>query len=142
MSWWLAESESLEGFLGGRDDSFMNPFRQTRPIITSASFFATRQQKLLVEISAPRACEPWSARAARSKLTARSVDAGRTKGLKYAGQLFDDARRTGARNLRIAGVSEGVIVEIGGWRTRSVFERFNIKNQADSADALQKAGTE
>ena len=60
------------------------------------------------------------------------------KGRKYAGQLFHDARRTGARNLRIAGVSEGVIMQIGGWRTRSVFERYNIKNQADSVDVLQR----
>jgi hypothetical protein len=64
------------------------------------------------------------------------------KGRKYAGQLFHDARRTGARNLRIAGVSEGVIMQIGGWRTRSVFERYNIQNQADSVACSPKAGTE
>jgi hypothetical protein len=47
-------------------------------------------------------------------------------------------RRTGARNLRIAGVSEGVIMEIGGWSTRSVFEYYNIKSKSDSVDALKK----
>jgi hypothetical protein len=60
------------------------------------------------------------------------------KGLKYVGQLFHDLRRTSARNLRIAGVSEGVIMEIGGWKTRSVFERYNIKNRTDSVDAIEK----
>lgn len=62
----------------------------------------------------------------------------RGKALKYVGQLFHDLRRTGARNLRIASVSEGVIMEIGGWSTRSVFECYNIKSKSDSVDALKK----
>lgn len=37
--------------------------------------------------------------------------------------LFHDLRRTGARNLRRAGVAEGIIMNIGGWRTRSVFDQ-------------------
>ena len=58
--------------------------------------------------------------------------------LRYSGLIFHDARRTAARNLRRAGVSEGVIMRIGGWRTRSVFERYNIVSQADIVDALEK----
>jgi hypothetical protein len=60
------------------------------------------------------------------------------KALRYSGLIFHDARRTAARNLRRAGVSEGVIMRIGGWRTRSVFERYNIVSQADIVDALEK----
>jgi integrase len=62
----------------------------------------------------------------------------RGKALRYSGLIFHDARRTAARNLRRAGVSEGVIMRIGGWRTRSVFERYNIVSQDDIVDALEK----
>ena len=35
-------------------------------------------------------------------------------------------------------MAEGVIMEIGGWRTRSVFERYAIKNEQDLRDAAAK----
>ncbi len=54
------------------------------------------------------------------------------------GLLFHDLRRTAARNLRRAGIAEGVIMKIGGWRTRSVFERYAIVSQTDITEALQK----
>jgi integrase len=57
------------------------------------------------------------------------------------GLLFHDLRRTAARNLRKAGVAEGVIMKIGGWRTRSVFERYAIVSQSDVVDAIQKLET-
>lgn len=52
--------------------------------------------------------------------------------------LFHDLRRTAARSLRKAGVAEGIIMKIGGWKTRSVFERYAIVSQSDIADAIQK----
>jgi len=38
--------------------------------------------------------------------------------------------------------AEGVIMKIGGWRTRSVFERYAIVSQADIADAIGKLRSE
>ena len=52
--------------------------------------------------------------------------------------LLHDLRRTGARNLRRAGVAEGIIMKIGGWRTRSVFERYAIVSRSDMNDAILK----
>ena len=55
-----------------------------------------------------------------------------------SGLLFHDLRRTGARNLRRLGVSEGVIMRMGGWRTRTVFDRYNIISEDDLADAASR----
>jgi integrase len=47
-----------------------------------------------------------------------------------------DLRRTGARNLRRKGVPESVIQKIGGWKTRAMFERYNIVDGRDTREAI------
>lgn len=39
--------------------------------------------------------------------------------------------------LRCAGISETVIMKIGGWKTRSAFERYTIVDRGDIAEAMQ-----
>src|SRR5215469_5487610 len=60
------------------------------------------------------------------------------QGNQDSGLIFHDLRRTAARNLRRAGISETVIMKVVGWRTRSVFERYPIVSRGDIVEAMQK----
>ena len=43
-----------------------------------------------------------------------------------------------AREMRRAGVSEGEIMRLAGWRSRSMFDRHNISDEADLSRAVAK----
>lgn len=45
---------------------------------------------------------------------------------KYIGLLVHDMRRSAAKRLRESGIHEKLIMDIGGWKTRSMFDRYTI----------------
>ena len=55
------------------------------------------------------------------------------------GFLFHDLRRSMARHWTLLGVPEKLIMELGGWKTKSVFDGYLITTRADLAAALERA---
>lgn len=53
-------------------------------------------------------------------------------------RLLHDFRRTGVRNLVRSGTSERTAPQISGFKTRSVFDRYDIQDERDILDAAKK----
>ena len=58
--------------------------------------------------------------------------------VRVPSRLFHDLRRSAVRDLVRSGVSQSVAMSISGHRTASMFERYNITDDRDQRQALQK----
>ena len=90
--------------------------------------------------------EQWEARSGlfvfhrngRRIMNLRSAWARACRRADLPGRLIHDLRRTAARDFRRQGVSEGEIMRLCGWKTRAMFDRYNIIDEADLAAAVAR----
>jgi integrase len=76
----------------------------------------------------------WKRACLRSGLAVKDAVTKKVKLLR----IVHDLRRSAARDFRRLGVSEGEIMKLCGWRTRAMFDRYNIIDEADLAAAVAK----
>jgi integrase len=71
----------------------------------------------------------------------RSFRTGWRNAAKNAGLAWltpHDMRRSAARNLVRAGVPEKVVMDLCGWKTRAMFDRYNITSASDLVEGVQR----
>jgi integrase len=64
----------------------------------------------------------------------------RDKNRRFNGVRIHDLRCSAAVNLIDAGVSEDLVMKIGGWKTKAMFSRYNVANKDRLREAMERGG--
>jgi integrase len=82
--------------------------------------------------------EEWARACAKAGLGEYDEETHRKIGT--GGVRIHDCRCSGAINLLEGGVDEGLVLKIGGWRTRTMLDRYNVTSMERLSAALEKGG--
>jgi integrase len=99
-----------------------------------------RERTTALERSASRMI-PWVFHLEGSRL--KGFRTGWRNAVRKAGQpglTPHDMRRSAARNLVRAGVPEKVVMDLCGWKTRAMFDRYNITSARDLVEGVERLG--
>jgi len=77
----------------------------------------------------------WSKACAKAKLGTWDAETRRRTGVR-----IHDCRCSAAINLLDAGVNEGTVLKIGGWKTRAMLDRYNVQNEGRIRAAMKQGG--
>jgi integrase len=80
--------------------------------------------------------EEWSRACAKAGLGEYDEETHR----KTGGVRIHDCRCSGAINLLESGVDEGLVLKIGGWKTRTMLDRYNVTTMTRLSAAMEKGG--
>jgi integrase len=79
-------------------------------------------------------------RVAWQKACAKTGHGVRDEKRRFDGLRIHDLRVSAAVNMSQAGIPEDTIMKVGGWKTRSMFSRYNVHDEQRIREAMEQAG--
>jgi integrase len=130
---WVGRTKNREGRVFPMTDELRGLLESIKParIIPSSHVFTQSEFRKTWKTACYKAGLPCTV---RPIVIRGHVQQGKVKVVKCA-RTFHDLRRSFAREMDKMGVRQGAIMKLGGWKTDSVFRRYNIVSENDLRDA-------